>query len=249
LNFATYILWWHKPLGVGEPVRVYKSRPKGLKGGEAGGDAVEVQGERKDEDGAKARWVRRLKGCKAWVWTTCKGLLTGFKRGLVDFLKEVYRPIAETPGIKPKKSCNIQSKVRRPRILRSRDGSDWNSLRWDPLHCLGLCISVSNRTTSLAYLRDICYDSTTFGRIYMEILYRLPAQPQPHARAPSIRALLCLYPVISSVHLCPCYTTCTSLYVAEVTPSGCIPYSRLDSLYSTHLIAVHVLCTTHLQCI
>jgi len=61
---------------------VYKSRPES-----PGEDKVEsVQEEGEDEDGPKEGWVPML-----WKWF--KGLFPGLMRGLVDFSKEVYRPI------------------------------------------------------------------------------------------------------------------------------------------------------------
>jgi len=68
LNFATYMLWWNKPLSVEAPVRVYRSKYK------AGGVKTRERG--KDEVG--------------W-WAECRKFLTGCKRIVPDFLEEVHR--------------------------------------------------------------------------------------------------------------------------------------------------------------
>jgi len=80
LNLVTYILWWNKPLNVSHPVRVYPAQNYAV--GHVPRRNVELKYRRRRE-----AWVRRLS-------RGCIGPLAGFSRGLVDFLKEVYRPIA-----------------------------------------------------------------------------------------------------------------------------------------------------------
>ena len=78
LNFATYILWWNKPLNVSRPVLVYRDQQKGQ--GEA-----EIDGG--TEPGSEGEGVKE--GCGQLV----KRMWKAFIRGLVDIPKEIYRVI------------------------------------------------------------------------------------------------------------------------------------------------------------
>ena len=81
LNFATYILWWNKPLNVSRPVLVYTDQQKGQGVETNEGTEPGSEGEMATEDGVK-------EGCGQ-----VKRMWKAFIGGLVDIPKEVYRPI------------------------------------------------------------------------------------------------------------------------------------------------------------
>jgi hypothetical protein len=68
LNFATYILWWNKPLNVSRPILIYRDSGKEWEG-------------IKEEGGFLNNVIRTWKA---------------FVRGLADIPNEVYHPIPAT---------------------------------------------------------------------------------------------------------------------------------------------------------
>jgi hypothetical protein len=83
LNFATYILWWNKPLNVSRPVLVYRDQQKEQ------GEAETNQGTEPGSEGEMATEEGVKEGCGQLV----KRMWKAFVQGLVDIPKEVYRPI------------------------------------------------------------------------------------------------------------------------------------------------------------
>ena len=80
LNFATYILWWNKPLNVSRPVLVYRNHR---------GKAETNEGTEAGSEGGMTTEDRVKEGCGQSV----KRMWKAFIRGLVDIRKEVYRVI------------------------------------------------------------------------------------------------------------------------------------------------------------
>ena len=78
LNFATYILWWNKPLNVSRPVLVYRDQQK-------------EQGEAETNEGTEPG--SEGEGMKGGYGQSVKRMWKAFIQGLVDIPKEVYRPI------------------------------------------------------------------------------------------------------------------------------------------------------------
>ena len=76
LNFATYILWWNKPLNVSRPVLVYRVQQKD-------------QGEAETNEGTEPR--SEGEGMKGGYGQSVKRMWKAFIQGLVDIPKEVYR--------------------------------------------------------------------------------------------------------------------------------------------------------------
>jgi hypothetical protein len=83
LNFATYILWWNKPLNVSRPVLVYRDQQK-------------EQGEVETNEGTAPGSEEEMaieEGVKEGCGQSVKRMWKVFVRGLVDIPKEIYRPI------------------------------------------------------------------------------------------------------------------------------------------------------------
>jgi hypothetical protein len=83
LNFATYILWWNKPLNVSRPVLIYKDQQKEQ------GEVETSEGTEPGSEGEMTTEDRVKEGCMQSV----KRMWKAFVRGLVDIPKEVYRVI------------------------------------------------------------------------------------------------------------------------------------------------------------
>jgi hypothetical protein len=83
LNFATYILWWNKPLNVSRPVLVYRDQQKEQ------GEAETSEGTEPGSEGEMTTEDRVKEGCMQSV----KRMWKAFILGLTDIPKEVYRAI------------------------------------------------------------------------------------------------------------------------------------------------------------
>jgi hypothetical protein len=87
LNFATYILWWNKPLNVSRPVLVYRDQQKEQ------GEAKINEGTETGSAGEMATEEEALLGEAEGCMQSVKRMWKAFVRGLADIPKEVYRPI------------------------------------------------------------------------------------------------------------------------------------------------------------
>jgi hypothetical protein len=87
LNFATYILWWNKPLNVSRPVLVYRDQQKEQR------EAETSEGTELGSEEEMATEEETLLGVKERCMQSIKRMWKAFVRGLVDIPKEVYRPI------------------------------------------------------------------------------------------------------------------------------------------------------------
>jgi hypothetical protein len=85
LNFATYILWWNKPLNVNRPMLVYRDQQKEQGEAETGWEP--------GSEGEMATEEEVYLGEAEGGGQSIKRMWEAFIRGLTDIPKEVYRPI------------------------------------------------------------------------------------------------------------------------------------------------------------